>query len=201
MTLNELKPFGDRLIVRPDPKVKETDGGLVIPDVVLSDNPNYFTMTGVVLKLGDGIREDVYRCQNKQCGYESRRTVGERCALCGASMTLIEAEDVRPFDVAVGDRVLFNRFAGKQVEVEESFVKIPRRLDVAAGMSVPIDEYGRIGYVEETTLHVKTLLIMREIEILGVLDDDARVLPGYEAPAWAKTTSNKGDRRPGSNPA
>ncbi len=204
MTLNDLKPFGDRLIVRPDAKAQTTEGGLIIPDVVTADNPNYFTMTGVVLKLGDGIREDVYRCSNKQCGYESRRTVGERCAICGATQTLIVAEDVRPFDVVAGDRVLFNRFAGKQVEVEESVLVVP--------MHPPTDEEAARYYKPgEITLSVsgeswnevrrEKVLIIREVEVLGILDDDARVLPGYEAPAWAKITSNKGDRRPGSKPA
>ena len=118
MTLAEVRPFGDRLLVRPDPKLQTTEGGLIIPDVVTADNPNYFTMTGVVLKLGDGIREDVYRCQNAQCRHESRRTVGERCPICGATQALRQADERRPFDCAVGDRVLFNRFAGKQIEVD-----------------------------------------------------------------------------------
>lgn len=154
MTVDDVVMFGDRILVRPDPKIETTEGGLVIPDVVLADNPNFYTMTGRVLKLGDGMREDVYRCNNAQCGRESRRQVNERCPTCGATQRLLRAEGVRPFDVQVGDRVLFNRFAGKEIEAER-----------------------------------ENLLIMREIEVLGVLDDGARVLPGYEAPKWNKPSA------------
>ena len=173
MTVDDVVMFGDRILVRPDPKIETSDGGLVIPDVVLADNPNFYTMTGRVLKLGDGMREDVYRCNNAQCGRESRRQVNERCPTCGATQRLLQAEAVRPFDVRVGDRVLFNRFAGKEIEV--------------------CDQPERIGLMGPDPR--EKLLIMREIEVLGVLDDNARVLPGYEAPNWAKVASNPGDRK------
>ncbi len=63
----------------------------------------------------------------------------------------------------VGDRVLFNRFSGKQIECG----------------------------VEDATCGScsDTLLIMREIEIMGVVTGDEKVLPGYEAPKWNKPTA------------
>lgn len=160
MTLDEIRPFGDRLLVRPDSKYPHTEGGLHIPGAVLADNPNYYTVSGEVVQVGDGYREDVYECLNHQCGYQSRRTVGEYCPVCKATQRLAYADSgVHGFDVAVGDRVLFGRFAGRQIRVEPS----------AAGPA-------------------ETLLIMREVEVLGVLTTDARVTPGYEAARWHTPT-------------
>ncbi len=48
-----LKPFGNRLLVKPDPQAKQI-GLIHIPDTVNAENPNYFTMTGVVVDKGDG---------------------------------------------------------------------------------------------------------------------------------------------------
>lgn len=190
MTLEELKPFGDRIVVRPDAKIDTSEGGLYIPQVVLADNPNYYTMTGVVVRLGDGYREDVYQCQNQQCGYESRRTVGEYCPVCKATQKLAYADSgVHAFDVKVGDRVLFGRFAGKQVEVEETW-------DVFPGRPPTDDERARHQGPGEIVLSVNAfshsekkrvkVLIMREVEVLGILDGDEQVKPGYQGAEWNK---------------
>ena len=161
MTLDELRPFGDRLLVRPDPR-PEMAGVIHIPQTVQADNPNFYSMTGTVLKLGDGVREDVYECCNRQCRYESRRTVGERCSLCGATQVLAYAgSGVHQFDLSVGDRIVFGRFAGKQIEIEDS--------------AAPESQQQRV-------------LIMREVEVIGVLDGDETVLPGYESARWNKPT-------------
>lgn len=181
MTLDQIKPHGDRLLVRPDPKLAETEGGLVIPDTVLADNPNYYTMTGTVVKIGDGVREDVYQCVNHQCRMEARRMVGERCPKCGAVQRLVSADgDVHAFDVQVGDRVLFGRFAGKQIEVEEF------KIDIMGGiMSNGIVEFGDV--VRGVPCCARYLML-REVELLGVLTGDERVLPGYEPAQWNKPT-------------
>jgi co-chaperonin GroES (HSP10) len=165
--LDELRAFGDRLIVRPDPKVEE-QGAIILPDVAKADNPNWFTVSGVVLKVGDGMRDDEWRCSNRQCGRIERRRVNHRCSVCGATAQLYRSAERRPFDVQVGDRVTFNRFAGKQIEVGQP---------------------DRFGQGEK-------VLIMREIEVLGVVEGAAELLPGYERPSWDQVTSNKGDDRP-----
>lgn len=174
MTIAELRPHGDRLLVRPDPKHETSEGGLVITEVVLADNPNYYTMSGVVLKLGDGVREDVYACVNHQCRYECRRTVGERCPICGAVQKLVSADSgAHAFDVRVGDRIMFGRFAGKQIEVEP---------DPAWDMFMASHRLPMLG-------HARRVLMMREIEVLGVLTGDERVMPGYEPAKWNKPTA------------
>lgn len=155
MTIDELRLIGDRVLVRPDAKEDRSEGGLVIPEVVLADNPNYYYVTGVVVKLGQGVRDDVYECANQQCRYQARRQAGERCPVCSATQRFMSSGDRRPFDVKIGDRVHFGRFAGKQIEVDGG----------------------------------ERLLVMREIEIRGVLDDAARVTPGYEPARWNKPTT------------
>lgn len=159
MTVDELRPFGDRILVRPDPR-PEMAGTIHIPETVRADNPNYYGMTGTVVKLGDGYREDVYECCNRQCRYESRRTVGERCPLCGATQFLAYADSgLHQFDLRVGDRVLFGRFAGKQVELEDGTARPPR------------------------------VLLMREVEVWAVVTGDERVQPGYQAASWGQPTA------------
>lgn len=152
MTADQLRPTGDRILVRPDPREKFSAGGLEIPDSLLAENPNYFSMTGVVVRLGDGLRDDTYRCTS--CQVEGPRPKMDRCPNCSALMVLHEAGQPHAFDVQVGDRVLFNRFAGKQIDLDE-----------------PIRH-----------------LMMRESEVLGIVDGDHRILPGYEAAKWGKVT-------------
>lgn len=157
MTLDEVRPFGDRVLVKPDPKVETFAGGLIqAPQSVLADNPNYYTVSGVVVKLGAGYREDVYECLNQQCRYQTRRTVGEYCPVCKATQKLLYVEDrVLPFAVAVGDRVLFGRFAGKQIEIGDD----------------------RARYV-----------MLREVEITGIVDGAAELMPGYQAANFNKAS-------------
>lgn len=162
LSIDGIRPFGDRILVRPDPQV-ETIGSIVVPQTVKADNPNYYTMTGTVIRLGDGFREDVYECQNRQCGYQSRRTVGDYCPICKASQKLLYADSgLHAFDVAVGDRVVFGRFAGKQIEV-----------DAGQPWGVPTPKY----------------LVIREVEIIGVLSGDEQVLPGYQGAKMGKASS------------
>lgn len=178
-----MRPFGDRILVRPDPR-PEMAGRLHIPEVVRADNPNYYGMTGTVLALGDGVREDVYRCQNRQCGLTSRRTVGERCPQCGATQALEAADGtVHQFDLKVGDRVLFGRFAGKQVEVE-----LPDVTGDLTGETV-LAQIPQLRAAHGWNRPVAKMLIMREIEVLGVLTGNERVLPGYEPARWNKPSA------------
>ena len=169
MTLAELRVLGDRLIVRPDPRPTMSEGGLIhLPETVTHGNeqtldPNYLSLTGLVVKLGDGLRWSTYACRH--CGDEVVVTHPpsgtEKCAGCtyllSESNTRLIAtdEDVQPFEVQVGDRVTFGRFAGRQVAVDDA----PER-------------------------H----LIMRESEILGIVDADTVIRQVYEEPTWNKPT-------------
>lgn len=91
-----LKAIHDQVIILPDPPVKAI-GLIEIPDIVLSENPNYYTVTGRVVALGS---HSFDRAKKGQYDFG-------------------EPVEVVPFDVAIGDRVLYNRYAGKQVTCDD----------------------------------------------------------------------------------
>lgn len=89
-----LKPINDQVIVLADPRPEQI-GRIIVPDVAAMDNPNWFPETGRVVALG-------------------------RTAFVITPEGEIDGE--RPFDCAVGDRVHFNRYAGKQVTCDDDGV-------------------------------------------------------------------------------
>ncbi len=90
-----LRPIHDQVLILPDPPPETlASGATIFPDVAKADNPNWFPVSGRVVRLGS---HSFYR-----------RRVGQ--------MDFAEREgDLIPFSVKIGDRVTFNRFAGKQV--------------------------------------------------------------------------------------
>lgn len=93
-----LRPLKDGLIVRPIDPPKRF-GLIFAPETVLAENPNYFGMTGEVIALGPGGYEEC----------DENKNTGE--VLWGGRR--------KRFDVKVGDVVLFNRYAGKQVTCDD----------------------------------------------------------------------------------
>jgi co-chaperonin GroES (HSP10) len=184
--------FGDRVLIDPDPKHEQSEGGLFIPPAVLKDNPNYYNMTGVVLQLGDGVMRHTFQCINclALAPQDEGPCPGCHQPLGNKNTRLFEAGDGRyEFGVSVGERVLFNRFAGKQIEI------VPHLADVAGAaiqQAVASDDYSRSvrEMVTEAMERPKTrrMLIMREIEILGVVEGEHRIVPGYQAPKWGRVS-------------
>lgn len=97
LSVDQIRPIKDQVLVRPDPVKDITEGGIFIPETVRADNPNYYTMTGTVLVTGQGRIED-----------------GERV----------------PVSVKAGDRVVFGRYAGKQIDVQRGRVLMLRESEV-----------------------------------------------------------------------
>ena len=159
-----LRPIKDQIVVLPDPPVAQL-GVIVIPETVLADNPNYFNMTGTVVALGAGVRRHVFQCINCQAlaPQDDGPCPGCHQPLGNFNARLFDADLERhPFDVQVGERVLFNRYAGKQITCED-----------------------------DRTLY----LVMREVDVLGVVTDAHQVLPGYMDAGDAGVQSLKGDRK------
>lgn len=185
LRLDELVMFGDRILVDPDEKHAMSEGGLHIPPTVLKDNPNYYNMTGIVLKLGDGVMQHTFQCINclALAPQDDGPCPGCHQPLGNKNCKLYQAGDERhDFDVQVGDRVLFNRFAGRQVELE-----LP---DVTGDLAGPT-KLGQISQLRENFgwgKPSKRFLIMRESEVLGVVGGEHRITPGYQAPRWGKVT-------------
>lgn len=84
LTVDQIRPIRNQVLVRPDPPPTVSAGGIHIPETVNANNPNYYTMTGVVMATGKGAHD---------------------------------GEAFHPINVKPGDRVVFSRYAGKQIEV------------------------------------------------------------------------------------
>jgi chaperonin GroES len=118
-----LKPFGDRLLVKPDEQ-PEKIGSIYVPETVNADNPNYFTMTGIVIDKGQGAWSEEH----------------------GRKL---------PIEVEIGERVLFNRYAGKQVQhngVLHLLLRVPEVLGIVAG-----EHFVQPGYQAPTWKRPKDL--------------------------------------------
>jgi chaperonin GroES len=94
MSIN-LKPLGDRLIVKPLEQEEVTAGGIVLPETA-KEKPQ----KGEVLAAGPGGRDES----------------GERI----------------PMEVAVGDMVLFAKYAGTEIKIDGDKHLILRESDVLA---------------------------------------------------------------------
>jgi chaperonin GroES len=94
MAMN-LKPLGDRVVIKPSPKEEVTKSGLIIPDTA-KEKPQ----EGMVVAVGPGkLDED-----------------GKRM----------------PMDVAVGDKVLYAKYAGTEVKLEGEEHLIVKETDILA---------------------------------------------------------------------
>ena len=94
-TATQLKPLGDRLVVKPTPREEMTKSGLVLPDTA-KERPQ----EGTILAAGPGrILDD-----------------GSREAM----------------DVAVGQKILFQKYAGTEFKLEEDELLILSQKDVLA---------------------------------------------------------------------
>jgi chaperonin GroES len=94
-TATQLKPLGDRLVVRPTPREEMTKSGIVLPDTA-KERPQ----EGTILAAGPGrILDD-----------------GSREAM----------------DVEVGQKILFQKYAGTEFKLDEEELLILSQKDVLA---------------------------------------------------------------------
>jgi len=94
-TATQLKPLGDRLVVRPTPREEMTKSGIVLPDTA-KERPQ----EGTILSAGPGrILDD-----------------GSREAM----------------DVEVGQKILFQKYAGTEFKLDDEELLILSQKDVLA---------------------------------------------------------------------
>jgi len=93
-----LKPLGDRLLVKPSEQEEKTASGIILPETA-KEKPQ----EGEVLAVGPG----------------SRKEDGDRVAM----------------DVAVGNRVLYAKYAGTEIKMDGVKYLILRESDVLAIVS------------------------------------------------------------------
>jgi chaperonin GroES len=94
-TATQLKPLGDRLVVRPTPREEMTKSGIVLPDTA-KERPQ----EGSVLAVGPGRTLDD----------------GSREAM----------------DVQVGQRIIFQKYAGTEFKLDDEELLILSQKDVLA---------------------------------------------------------------------
>lgn len=87
----QLKPLGDRVIVKPSTAEEVTKAGIVLPDTVEKEKKE----EGEVVSIGNG-------------------------------------EKVAKLGLKIGDRVLFGKYAGEDVEVDDTEYKVLKEEDVLA---------------------------------------------------------------------
>ena len=94
-TATQLKPLGDRIVVRPAPREEMTRSGIVLPDTT-KERPQEGTIVSVGpgRTLDDGSRE--------------------------------------PIEVAPGQRILFQKYAGTEFKLEDEEYLILSQKDVLA---------------------------------------------------------------------
>jgi chaperonin GroES len=94
-TATQLKPLGDRLVVKPTPREETTKSGIVLPDTA-KERPQEGTVlaTGPGRTLDDGSREAM--------------------------------------EVSVGQKVLFQKYAGTEFKLDEDELLILSQKDILA---------------------------------------------------------------------
>jgi len=90
-----LKPLGDRVIVKPDAPEEKTKGGIILPDTA-QEKP----MEGKIVAVGSGKIDDT----------------GKKTAM----------------ELKVGDKVLYGKYSGTEVKINDEEYLIMRESDVYA---------------------------------------------------------------------
>ncbi|MDI3480378.1 MAG: chaperonin GroES [Tepidanaerobacteraceae bacterium] len=89
-----IKPLGDRIVIKVLEKEEKTKGGIVLPDTA-KEKPQ----KGEVLAVGSG--------------------------------EIIDGQKV-PLEVKVGDKIIFSKYAGTEVKIDDEEYLILRQSDVLA---------------------------------------------------------------------
>ncbi|HHW01257.1 MAG TPA: co-chaperone GroES [Thermoanaerobacterales bacterium] len=89
-----IKPLGDRIVIKVLEKEERTKGGIVLPDTA-KEKPQ----KGEVLAVGSG--------------------------------EIIDGQKV-PLEVKVGDKIIFSKYAGTEVKIDDQEYLILRQSDVLA---------------------------------------------------------------------
>jgi chaperonin GroES len=131
----QLKPLKDNIIVRPDPPPAMI-GAIHVPENVPDENPNYLTMTGTVLAIGPGGYSTMHEHQEtRQTIWEGHRT---------------------PMTVKVGERVCYNRYAGRQLKHDGEMLLVMHESEVMGIVPEGVG-VGLPGYQEATDSGVRDL--------------------------------------------
>lgn len=132
------KPFpwkinGDRVIIFPDPTDVQLPSGIIIPDTG-KERPQ----TGLVVAFGDELtttQQIIERLKNIEMSVAAigrHLNIEETASLVSARID--GQEHIEAPVIAVGQRVLFGRFAGHPITVDEVCYLIIRYADIFASL-------------------------------------------------------------------
>jgi chaperonin GroES len=88
-----IKPLGDRVVVKPAPAEEKTKGGIILPDTA-KEKP----VVGEIIAIGPGRRADDGK--------------------------------IVPVDLKVGDKVLYGKYSGTEVTLNDKEYLIMREADI-----------------------------------------------------------------------
>ena len=94
-TTKQLKPLGDRLVVKPTPREEMTKSGIVLPDTA-KERPQ----EGTILAVGPG--------------------------------RVLDDGSKEPIEVSVGQKVLFQKYAGTEFKLDDEELLILSQKDILA---------------------------------------------------------------------
>jgi chaperonin GroES len=94
-TATQLKPLGDRLVVRPTPREEMTKSGIVLPDTA-KERPQ----EGSIIAVGPG--------------------------------RVLDDGNREPIEVSVGQKILFQKYAGTEFKLDDEELLILSQKDVLA---------------------------------------------------------------------
>jgi chaperonin GroES len=91
-----LKPLGDRVVIKPRKPEEKTKGGIFLPETASKDKP----LMGIVMAVGSGkVMDDGTRA---------------------------------PMEVKVDDEVIFSKYAGTEIKIDDDDYLIMREDDILA---------------------------------------------------------------------
>lgn len=123
-----LRPLGDRVLIRPDAAPTQTESGLHLvehwPDEVSGTVIAVGTPKHPKAEQAEGIAR---RLDSALFGSGSAATKA-----CSEAATLLRVLTAREPVVSVGDRVLFSRIAGQDVQIDDTRYVLMREADLLA---------------------------------------------------------------------
>jgi co-chaperonin GroES (HSP10) len=104
-----LQPLGNKIVIRPDQPKKETASGIILPQKTLSKE---VPKQGIVVSIGPEVGVKSIKARNEALSELKKSSPSEE-------WSALDVLFAKATIVKTGDRVLFNAFAGSDIEIGE----------------------------------------------------------------------------------
>ena len=138
------RPLGDRVLIKRVEEETKTKGGIIIPDTA-KEKPQ----EGEVVAVGPGARDDQGKVNALEVKPGDRilfgKWSGTEVRLEGEDLIIMKESDIlgivgsgtlndkgelRPLDVKAGDRILFGKWSGTEVKLDNEELLIMKESDI-----------------------------------------------------------------------